>query len=103
VLPGFFSHIVGIGGMKAVDRTENTELQPAQIQFIILNTTHMSTNIMTPPGIAGICSIRCKIGLEIKAFPGNNCIAGETERISVTSKAGIPGQNKRTSLPSCIV
>ena len=89
-LPGFFAHKIRIAGVQAVNGAENTVLKPAQIQFIILITLHMSANIMAPPSITSVGSCIGEIGLEIQAFPGTDGITGETQRIPVAAKPCIP-------------
>ena len=73
--------------MKSVNGAEDTVLKPAEIKLVILNSTHVTANVMAPPGVSCVCGAVCEIGLEIKAIPAYNGVAREAERIAVATES----------------
>ena len=72
--------------MEAVYGAENSVLKPAEIKLVILNTAHMTADIVTPPGVASICGAVCKIGLEIKTLPADDSVTREAEGIAMATE-----------------
>jgi len=54
----------------------------------------MTSDIMTPPGIADVCGICSEIRLKIKALPADYRVAGKSERIAVRADLGKAGKNE---------
>lgn len=48
----------------------------------------MTSDIMTPPGIADVCGICSEIRLKIKALPADYRVTGKSERIAVRTDLG---------------
>ena len=94
--PRFLAVKFTAGTVKTHNRRKNTILRPTGCHFIIFVTQHMSANIMAPPAISNIGSCIGKIRLKIERLPGNHCIPGKSNRISVTSRTCISGKRHRT-------
>ena len=74
--------------METVDGAKDTELYPSCVKLIVFDTHHMTADIMAPPGVSDIGCCNSKIGLIIQRGPCDKGIAGEAERITLTSDTG---------------
>ena len=89
--------------METVDGAENSKLKPAQIKLVVLSSVHMTTYVVRPPGVARVGGRACEIGLELKALPGADGIAGESKGETVAAETGISGKSQGSAAVLCRV
>ena len=83
------------GAVQTADRRKGSPLHPASIQLIILNTLHVTADIMAPPCIADIIRSRGEIRLEIQRLPRNVGVSGEAHGIPMGAGARIAREGQR--------
>ena len=93
-LPRFFAHKFVARRMKSVDRAEYAELQPPEIQLVVLISHVVTAYVVTPPCVSHVGRRRRHVRLKIERSPRHRAVSAETYRIPVTAYARVSRQDQ---------
>ena len=73
--------------MRAQDRTEDSPLNPARIEFRVDGAGHMATDVVAPVGVAHVGCGGRKPGLEGERLPDGDGVAGKTDLVAMIAQS----------------
>src|ERR1700722_9885686 len=74
-------------GVRAQNRTENSPLNPAQIEFRIDGAGHVPADVVAPVCIAHVGSRGREVWLECERLPDGDGVPGKTDLVAMVAQS----------------